>query len=185
VAIQCSTAPQTRDRVKTVIAGLNDPKQKAMLEVWLKHWWGEVIYELDDCISTITEDISYRWYGTDQIGDGVHEDSREFARTMYQSMFDAKLMPGGPFDKERWAFGDWGMTLEAVFTSAFLGSMLKGASAQTDPNALYLVQWPMVVTFPFDHERQLLRGEIMYPGAPFQIEPTDLSTVSRLLGHPV
>jgi hypothetical protein len=182
-AIKCSTAPDTRRRVEGVIADLKNPDHKRMLQTWLRHWWGEVVYDIDACIETVTDKISYRWYGTDQIGDGVHEDSRDFARTMYQSMFDAKLMPGGPFDQERWAFNDWGLTLEAVFSSVFPGSMLKGKSAQPKPQGLYLVQWPMVVSLPFDRERWLIAGEIMYAGPPMQIEPADTSTVRRLLGR--
>jgi hypothetical protein len=182
-SIKCSTAPASRRRVEDVIAGLQNPAHKHMLQIWLQHWWGEVVYDLDAIMETVSEDISYRWFGTEQLGGEIYEDSSEFARSMYRSMFDAKLMPGGPFDGERWAFADWGMTLEAVFTSAFPGAMLKGKSAQSDPDQLYLVQWPMMISFPFDRERWLMKGEIMYPGPPQKIEPTDRATISRLLGH--
>lgn len=181
--IICSTAAETKQRAERFIAGLTNPDDKRMMQVWLKHWWGEVTYDLDACVDTLTDTVSYRWYGTDQIGDGVCEDSREFARNMYQSMFDAGLMPGGPFDDEHWAFGESGVTLEATFVAVYPGSMLNGESAQADPNALYLVQWPMVVTLPFDRERWLISGEIMYAGAPTCIEPADASTVRRLLGR--
>jgi hypothetical protein len=181
--MDCSTAPETRRRIEAVIAGLEDPDHKRMLSVWLRHWWGEVTYDIEACIDTLTETASYRWYGTDQIGDGVHEDSAAFAQGMYQSMFDAGLMPGGPFDEERWAFGDWGLTLQAVFTSVFPGAMLKGASAQPDHEGLYLVQWPMVVAHPFDLARGLMQGELMYAGPPLHIEPADAGTIRRLLGR--
>lgn len=181
--IQCSTAPETRRRVQDQLARLENPRHRRMLEVWLRHWWAEIVYDLDAVMATVADDIAYRWYGTDQIGAGVEENSAEFARKMYQSMFDAQLMPGTPFDHERWAFGDWGLTLEALFVGAFPGSMLKGRSAQPDAQGLYLVQFPMMVSVPFDCERWLMKGEIMYAGAPLQVEPTDAQTIRRLLGR--
>ncbi len=180
-----STAPETRRRIDAMTARLENEDHRAMMAVWMRHWWGEVIYDIEACIDTVTDNISYRWYGTDQIGDGVHEDSSIFARGMYQGMFDAGLMPGGPFDQERFAFGDWGLMMEAVFTSVFPGSMLKGKSAQADPEALYLVQWPMMVSHPFVRDPWRMSGEIMYAGAPTGIEPADRATVERLLGRKV
>ncbi|KJS09651.1 MAG: hypothetical protein VR73_01545 [Gammaproteobacteria bacterium BRH_c0] len=181
--IQCSTAAQTRQRVEAVIASFDNPNHKRMLEVWLKHWWGEVMYDLPAVMATVTDDIAYRWYGTDQIGDGMDQQSADLARTMYQSMFDAKLMPGGPFDNEHWAFGAKGLTLEALFIGLFPGSMLKGKSAQPDPEQRYLVQFPMMVSTPFDCDNWLMKAEIMYAGAPLNIVPADAQTVQRLLGH--
>jgi hypothetical protein len=181
--IKCSTAHETRRRIESVLAGLGNPSHKQMLQTWLKHWWGEVVYDISAVMETVTDDISYRWHGTDQIGDGVCEDSSEFARKLYQSMFDAQLMPGGPFDGERWAFSNWGLMMEALFTSVFPGSMLKGSSAQLDPNGLYLVQWRMAVSHPFNPETALMAGEIMYAGAPLHIERTDRAMIRRLLGR--
>ena len=181
--IQCSTAPQTRARVQALIARTDNPRHRRMLEVWLKHWWGEVIYDLEMVMETVTDDIVYRWYGTDQIGDGVDASSADFARKMYQAQFDAQLMPGGPFDQEHFAFGEQGLTLEGVFVSALPGALLKGKSAQPDPEQLYLVQFPMVVVTPFDCERWLMKGEIMYAGAPLSIEATDKATIRALLGR--
>ncbi|MAT52775.1 MAG: hypothetical protein CMK32_16485 [Porticoccaceae bacterium] len=180
--IHCSTAPETRDRIESLIKRIDDPRHRRMLEVWLKHWWGEVIYDLTMVMETVTEDIVYRWHGTDQIGDGVDASSADFARNMYQTQFDAELMPGGPFDQEHFAFGEGGLTLEGIFVAVFPGAMLKGRSAQPDPEQLYLVQFPMVVTTPFDCDRWLMKGEIMYAGAPLNIEPTDAAAVRRLRG---
>jgi len=181
--IKCSTAPETYRRVEALLARLDNPNHKRMLKVWLQHWWGEVIYDLPMVMETVADDIAYRWYGTDQIGDGVDEKSAEFARNMYQAMFDAQLMPGGPFDNEHFAFGEQGLTVEGLFIGVFPSLMLKGNSAQPDPNQLYLVQFPMVVVVPFDCEKWLMKGEIMYAGEPLIIEPTDAATVRRLLGR--
>jgi hypothetical protein len=41
----------------------------------------------------------------------------------------------------------------------------------------------MMVAIPFNIEKWLMKGEIMYAGAPLHIEPTDPATVRHLLGR--
>jgi hypothetical protein len=178
-----STAPESRARTQALIRETEVPEHRRMLQIWLDHWWAEVVYDIDTAMSTVTENVWYSFFGFPMYGEPQKITSREGARQVYQSMFDDGLMPGGPFDEERWAFGTWGMTLEAVFTSVYPGRMLSGLPQPLVPDLLYLIRWPMTVVFPIDLEKNQLRAEIMYSGEPFSIEPSDRATIARLLGR--
>jgi hypothetical protein len=177
-----STAPESRARAAAFAKGLADPTQRRMLETWLDHWWAEVVYDIDTAMRTVSDDVSYRMYGAATMGEGLEIDGKEAARSVYQSMFDDGLMPGGPFDEEKFSFASWGMMMEALFTAVYPGAMLPGV-AGLEPETLYLMRWRMVVSFPFDLETGVLKGEIMYPGPPVSLEPTDRGEIARLLGR--
>ena len=177
-----STAPETRARALALSERLANPEHKAMMDLWLEHWWGEVQYDIDPVIRTLSKDVTYRSYGAATFGE-VAIDGIDATRTMYQSMFDAGLMPGGPIDDERFAFGDWGMVMEGVFTAVFAGEMLSAGAPGLKPDGLYRMRWHMVVTLPMDMKAGLIKGEIMYPGPPLSIDPSDAAEVARLLGR--
>ncbi len=182
-ASKYSTAPECRERILALIDRSEDPWARHCLQIWLKHWWAEVEYDLDTCLATITKDVVYKWDGSEQLGGRLHESSHDFARSMYGGMFETCQTPGGPFDNERYAFGDWGMIVEGDFTSIMRGSFLNMPDFTADPEKLYLVQWSMTVTVPVDRESGLIAGEIMHVGAPRHAEPSDEAGVARLLGR--
>lgn len=180
--IQSSTAPQTRARVAALAQGLAS-EQRAMLDLWLDHWWAEVVYDIDACMRTLSADVCYRSYGARIFGEPIMLDGAMNARVMYQGLFDAGLMPGGPFDEERFSFGAWGLMMEALFTSVFPGHMLSGVP-DLDPHGLYKICWRMSVAHPMDMSARVMQGEIMYPGPLIAIEPADRAEIKRLLGVP-
>jgi hypothetical protein len=181
--MKCSTCPETRARFQKRIEALTDPWHREMLQIWLAHWWGEVRYDIDAVMATITADISYRSYGTSVFGPPVVFNSAEQARVMYIGYFEAGLMPGCPFDNERLAFADWGYCFESVATLAFFGANVLIPEKQLAPEQLYLVQIPLTVVTPFDKVAKKMSGETLYMGAPLAIEPTDRGTIARLLGR--
>jgi hypothetical protein len=180
--IQTSTAPESRARAAAMAKQLANPAQKAMLEIWLDHWWAEVGYDIDTAMRTLSDDVVYRMYGASTFGDALAIDGKDAARATYQSLFDAGLMPGGPFDDEQFSFAPWGMMMEAVFTSVYTGQMLPGI-AGLEPESLYKMRWRMAVSFPFDLDAGVLKGEIMYPGPPLSMAASDRAEIARLLGR--
>jgi hypothetical protein len=180
--MKCSTCAEVRVRMDQRIAAETIPEHRRMLELWRDHWWGEVVYDIDAIMATVTPEISYRWHGTAAFGPGIVIDSEAAAREMYLAQFAAGLMPGAPFDAERIALGSWGMAWDARFTMAFPGSAVAVPGATLAPDRLYLMQLDMAVFHPFDRETGKMAGEIMYAGAPFNIEPTDRATIAHLLG---
>jgi hypothetical protein len=180
---QGSTAPETRVRLLGLVNSLSDPDQQRMLQIWLHHWWGEVVYDIDAVRATMSHDIRYRCYGADTFGKDIAIDGIAAAEAMYRAQFDRGLMPGGPFDDERVAFGAWGMSIDAVFTSVFPGEMLPGVTPRLDAEALYLVTWRMAVAHPMDAKKGLMSGEILYPGPPLSIAPAGRDTIAYLLGR--
>lgn len=181
-----STAAETRQRIVTLRETLDNERDRAALDIWLRHWWAEIAYDLDEAVNSLSEDVAYRWFGTNQIGDGgngLDASSREFAHGMYKQMMDAGQMPGGPFDNERFAFADWGLMMDATFTTVFSGRNLHHGSAQSEPDGLYLVQFQMAVVHPLDFTRNEMRGEIMYASAPLHVQPATSADISRLLSR--
>jgi len=182
-AVPVSTAPETRARLLALHTALPDPNQRRMLQIWLDHWWAEVVYDIDTVCATLSEDVAYRSYGAVTFGGDIRIDGIDAAAAMYRALFARGLMPGGPFDQERISFGDWGLHMDAVFTSVFPGDMLPGLALRPDPDALYLIRWHMAVAHPMDLRRSVMRAEIMYPGAPFLVEPAGRDTIEHLLGR--
>lgn len=181
--LKYSTAPESYARTRELFDLLDDEWSRRCLDVWLRHWWGEVQYDLETCIATITPDVVYRWDGTERLGEPLNAHSRDFARTMYSEMFESHQTPGGPFDQERWAFGEWGLMMEAVFTSVMRADFVRDERPSAEPTALHLVQWPMTLIIPVDRESGLMSGEIMYAGAPLHVEPCDIAMTLKLLGR--
>lgn len=177
-----STAPETRDRIAAMADRLTNPDHKAMMAIWLDHWWGEVIYDIAPVMRTLSPDVMYRSYGARTFGDTIAIDGHDQARAMYLSLFDAGLMPGGPIDDEKFYFGDQGVMFEGVFTSVFPGQMMPGVPG-LKPEELYLVSYRMAVSHPFDLKAGVMKGEILYPGPLMSIEPSDRATIARLLGR--
>src|SRR3546814_21053085 len=81
VLLKYSTAPECRARTLSLLDDLANEWSRQCLGVFLRHWWGEVQYDVDTCPSTLEPDIVYRWDGTERLGQPRTARSREFART--------------------------------------------------------------------------------------------------------
>jgi hypothetical protein len=179
---EMGTALECRDRLDATIASLENDMHRRWLQNWRDHWWAEVICDLDTIIGTLAPDPVYRLYGTSKFGPPVEINTTEEARAMYQSTIDQGVSPAGRPRDERWAFGDWGLTLECQHTIIFTGAMLAYADASLDADGLYRVTHRMSTLHPYD-ERALMMGEILYFSDPLAIEPTDRAELDRFLGR--
>lgn len=180
--MKCSTCLESKAHWDDSAKAMENPRHRKMLEIGLKHWWAEVLYDMNTIMETLTHDATYRSYGSSAFGPPVAINSAQEARAMYQSQFDAGLMPGGPIDNHRFACADWGFATEGLYTLAFPGAALSLPDRRLEAEQLYLLQIHMSVITPFDAAGELMAGEILYMGAPFNIEPTNRETIARLLG---
>jgi hypothetical protein len=174
------TTSATLERFDTMTDTIPDPQHRAMLRVVRNHIYGEIIGDLDLTMSTMPANPHYRTYGSAALG-SYNLDTGEEVRAAYQSMLDLGLVPGCPWEDERWLFSSWGLAVEATCTMVWLGARLTNYDSTLDPDGLYLVRWNTASFFPFDVERMLMLGEIVYMADPTTIEPTDVATFATLI----
>lgn len=181
--LACSTCAESRDHIAAIIAALDDPAQRAMESTWLRHWWSEVLYDLEGVMATVTDDVAYSIHNPPAFGPDVSFSSAAVTREKYAGMFAAGLMPGGPLDAMRMAFAPWGLMFEAVATVAVPGAQLHMPDRAIRDDLVYLVQTPMAGIMPFDRATGLMAGETVHMGNPIAIAPTDAAEIARLLGR--
>lgn len=150
-----------------------------MLETFIRRWSAQVLYKIEAVLETLTSDCRYVVHGTAAFG-SAKVDSIEAARAMYLSMFRAGLMPGGPIDDLQVAFGDWGLSFSGVFTLALPGAALQLPTHDLQSDQLYLVQ--SNASASISYRGDLIEGETLYMGSPFNIEPTNRDEIARILG---
>src|SRR3546814_1473120 len=113
---------------------------------------------------------------------GMEISDAEGARQLYQSAAEFDLPMAGPFENERWAFDDWGMTFEGLLSGVLRGSSLPGYDKPLDPEQLYLVSWRTMSLHPMNISRRLMLGETVYTGSIVRIDPADRTTVDQMFG---
>jgi hypothetical protein len=150
-----------------------------MLTAFRTHWWGEVNGDLDAAMSVLPANSIF-WAYT-PFGASIIEHSAEGQRTLYQTLMDAGMIIGASFQDERWAFGEWGMMLEAVWLFVLKGSFLSKLGS-FEPEQVYVVKTPCLFFAPYLGSG-LLGGEITYASQPLSIEPVEASMVDHLLGR--
>lgn len=180
---QISSATAALARLDGTIAGESNPRHRAMLEIYRQHWWGEVTNDMDMIMATLPPDrVHYRFDGHPFVMGGVLEfHTTAEARAMYQRVIDLGDNLAGPFDDERWAFGDWGLMFQGILHGIYQGSMFAGRVADLDPAQRYLISYRSVSLHPMDLERGLMLGEIVYSGAPLRFEPVDPVAIQTVL----
>jgi hypothetical protein len=170
-------------RLDHAIATAGSERDRILLQVYKAHWWGEVTSDVEAIMATLPPDgVSYHFDGLSltralpiQIGDlGV-------IRGMYQSVADLGLPIAGAFFDERFAFADWGLTIEVTQSAIYPGRFLASYPKPLDPEQLYLTQWRMVGVHPIDVGRRLMLGENVYNGAPLRVEPVDRAAIEVML----
>lgn len=170
-------AKQTVARIDALIATLEDPNHRAMLAAFRTHWWSEVCGDIDTALSVMAPDILFKTTGAVPSGQPFELHTVAEQRALYQAQLDAGLTPGaGTFFDERWAFAEWGMTLEAVWIFASYGSMISPAYGVFEAERLYLAKIPCAAMIPYCGAG-ILGGETFYFGNPIAIEPTDRETL--------
>jgi len=167
-------------RIDALMETLDNPRHRAMLAAFRTHWWSEVRGDIDTAMSVMADDILFKATGAVPSGMPFEIRTQAEQRALYQIQMDAGLTPAaGTFMNERWAFADWGFTLEAEWVFVLYGHMISGLGA-FESDRLYLVKSPSVGVIPYRGDGKL-GGEIFYIGNPLEIEPTDRATLDWLI----
>lgn len=174
-----STAKQSLARMAALIQTLGNPRDRAMLTQFRNHWRGEVTPDLDAAMAVLPEDSFFSVKGVMTSGEAFEIRGAAAHRAVYQHMIDAGLNPGGAFHDELFAFADWGMMMEAVYSNVVYGPMLSNMG-DYDPKQLYLFHAPLTMVCPFSPEGRML-GKRDYIAAPMSIEPVERDTLERLV----
>jgi hypothetical protein len=173
------TTSATLERVDAMADAVADPQHRAMLRVWRDHFFGELVGDLDLTMSTMPDNPRYRTYGS-QAFRSFDYDTADEARSVYEEVLKVGLVPGCALEDERWSFGSWGLHMEGTCTAVFPGAWLINYDSTLDPEGLFLVRWNGSHIFPFDTERMLMMGEIVYLADPTTVEPADASTYAQV-----
>lgn len=173
-------AKETVARIDVLLESLDNPLHREMLMAFRTHWWSEVVGDIDTAMSVMPDDVIFKTTGSVPSGQPFELHSATEQRALYQAQIDMGLTPGaGTFFDERWAFADWGMTLEAVWVFVMYGSMLEGVGSY-EAEQLYLVESPCVAVMPY-RGNGVLGGEIFYFGDTLSVEPTDTETLNWII----
>jgi hypothetical protein len=171
-------------RLREAIDGEASARNRLMLDIYRRHWWGEVTNDIDMIMATLPErDVHYRFDGHPFLmGEVVEFFTAAEARALYQSVIGQGVNTAGPFENERWAFADWGLVFEATLHGVYYGSMFDADALGLDPSALYWLSYPSVSLHPMDVDRKLMLGEIVYSGKPTRIEPVGDDVMKAMIG---
>lgn len=173
-----STAGQTLARIDVLANELANPRHRSMLLAFKRHWNGEVTGDLDASFAELPQNSHFAVMGALTAGQAFEVNTAEAHRAVYQQMLDLDLNPGGAFANERFAFADWGMMMEAVYSNVVYGSMLVNVGVYK-PDELYLIHMPMIMVCLFSPTGQML-GKRDYMAAPTSIEPANRETIKQL-----
>src|SRR3546814_13801506 len=115
-----------------------------------------LIRSIDAIMATLPKDkVTYLFDGLGlMLPTGMEISDAEGARQLYQSAAEFDLPMAGPFENERWAFDDWGMTFEGLLSGVLRGSSLPGYDKPLDPDKLYLVSWRTMSLHPMTISRR-------------------------------
>src|SRR3546814_3310511 len=99
-----------------------------MLEIYREHWWAEVNNDVDAIMATLPKyKVTYLFDGLVlMLPTGMEISDAEGARQLYQSAAEFDMPMAGPFENERCAFDDWGMTFDRLLSGVLPGSSLHG-----------------------------------------------------------
>ncbi len=183
-----STARETLARLDARIAALTDPRQKAWLSTYRKHWWGEVINDVDMVMTTMSHGpISYSFDGHPFMSDGgtmENVKSWDDTKAMYDGVVALGVRMAGPVDEERIFFDEHGVSIQCILSAIYPGTFLANHSEPVDPDGFYLIRWPSITSIRFD-EQGLMMGEEIHNGAPIVVRKVDPSAVDSLVDGPL
>ncbi len=123
-------------------------------ELWKKHSLAEDARDLPGLISTLSEDCVY-----ELVQSGHRWEGHEGARRFYTELLTA--FPDIHFDLTDIVIGPQGVCEEARVTGTHAGRWL-----DHEPTGERLT-WRVVISFPWDCERRLFKGERVYTDEPF------------------
>ncbi len=177
-------ASDTIAEINALAETLDNPDHRRMLEVSRDHYWGEVVWNIDGIMATLspTEPISYRFHGGSFLGtDGMTVGSIAEARTLYEGARDSGTVVG-PMRNMHYTFGREGMAHQSVLCIVVRGSMLANYSEPVEEDQQYVVTYNGATYFPFDSDYRYMLGEWVYSGnTPVSLEAIDAAGVEQLV----
>lgn len=162
---EISNVHRSLARINDQIGTLTNHRDRTMLEIYRDHWWAEVHNDVEAIMATLPPDtVSYLIEGTRLFfKERFAFTDTSSARKLYEGAVGSLPM-AGPFEQERFAFADWGMTFEGILTAIVRGASLHGLEHKLDADALYMISWRTATVHPMDPERRLMLGEHVYTG---------------------
>jgi hypothetical protein len=174
-----STAGQTLERLQKLADEQSNERSREMLLAFKRHWGAEVAGDLDAAMAELPENSYFGLRGALAGGSPFEVQTAAEHRAVYQRMLDINLNPGGALSDERFAFADWGMMMEAIYSNVIYGAMLANVG-DYGPQDLYLVHIPMVMICYFSSDGKML-GKRDYMADPLSIEPADRRLLEQLV----
>lgn len=172
------TAGAALAHIDAVIAGLAEPRHRRMLAAFRTHWHGEVTGDLDAAMSVVHEDSRFAVVGALAAGEAFEVSGAHAHRAVYQIMPDMGLNAGGAFSEAKFAFSDWGIVMEAVYSNVVYGSMLANLG-DYDPQGLFLFHAPLVMICEFDGDGRMTHKRDYFARAS-HVEPADREVLEAL-----
>jgi hypothetical protein len=174
-----ATAAEAFARIDALLGTLKNPRHRRMLSAFRAHWHGEVTGDLDAAMAVVCDDSRFAVLGALPSGQAFEVDDIRAHRAVYQVMPDMGLNAGGVFSDERFAFADWGLVMEAVYSNVVYGSMLANVGDH-DPKALFLFHAPLVMICSFTADGKMA-SKRDYFGAVSSVEPADKDALRKLV----
>lgn len=152
---------RTWAKVEERLATESDPLRRRNLETVLAHMKAEARGDIDGLLATLSDDVAYHAYGTDD--PALNPVGRSAVRAFYEN-FIASGATRLQFDIDRLVVDRDCVVTEGVMRMAYPGRTLAARGIEVDdPDAYYLYEARMATFWPFD-EHGLARGEDTYTG---------------------
>jgi ketosteroid isomerase-like protein len=153
---------RTWAKVEERLAVEDDPIRRRNLEVVLEHMKAEARGEIDGLLATLSDDVAYHAYGTDE--PMLNPVGKDGVRTFYEN-FVASGATRLQLEIDRLVVDRDCVVTEGVMRMAYPGRTLQAMGIDVDdPDAHYLYEARMATLWPFDAEGKVL-GEDTYTGS--------------------
>jgi len=172
------TAGESLANMDAIIATLDNPRHRQMLAAFRTHWHGEVTGDLDAAMSVVHEDSRFAVLGALAAGEAFEVSGIREHRAIYQVMPDLGLNAGGSFSGAKFAFSDWGIVMEAVYSNVVYGSMLTNVG-NYDSQSLFLFHAPLVMICEFDAAGKMTNKRDYFAKI-LSVEPANISILDQL-----
>jgi hypothetical protein len=152
---------RTWAKVEERLTTETDPVLRRNLATVLEHMRAEAIGDLDALLATLTDDVQYHAYGTDE--PILNPTGRDGVRAFYEA-FIASGATRLQFELDRLVVDRDCVVTEGVMRMAYPGHTLRARGITVDhADAFYLFEARMCTLWPVD-EHGLARGEDTYTG---------------------
>ena len=153
---------RTWAKVEERLATETDPVLRRNLETVLEHMKAEAVGDIDGLLETLSDDVAYHAYGTDEAL--MNPTDKDGVRAFYEA-FIASGATRLQLEIDRLVVDRDCVLTEGVMRMAYPGTTLAARGiAVDDPDAYYLYEARMATLWPMD-ETGKARGEDTYTGS--------------------